>query len=247
MIIELSRKFVNWLYLAIFLVDLLLVFVLSLDARNVPPQFSLTLDFLKSKLDLKEETNLATWYSSTLLFVTGLMAFLNLRWHRSASKTKYIDFTGWGLIGALLLILSADETAQIHESLATLIFLSKSGAARNQIHTGAGDWIPFLLPFIIASAVGLLLFIGYAFFSLKKFMMVALIGVFCWIGAIIGEAIEGKFINIVMTRGVVGLLEESLEIIGTTLLFISFSQFYLRKQQMMTAEKDSLASTPAEN
>jgi hypothetical protein len=148
-----------------------------------------------------------------------------------SNKLKWVYFAGWSLIGCLLLGLSADESAIIHESIAAMAYLDVTQTGRVNPHLGAGDWIPLLMPFMIASVILLLSFIIFSFFKCKKFMLLGLLGVFCWIGSIVGEAIEGRFINISMSRPLEGLIEESLEVIGTTLLLIAFAEHYQWRQK----------------
>jgi hypothetical protein len=236
MVITLSRRSINFLYLSILFIDLFFIAILLYDVQHQPPQMEAIAYFWFSKLDLKNESNLATWYSSLILFATGCLALLNLCVNTYTSRLKWLYRIGWSLIGGLLILLSADESAVIHESIASMAYLEKSNAARQEITLGAGDWIPFLLPFIIATVVGLLLFIIFSFFKCKKLMLLGLAGVFCWIGSIVGEAIEGKFINLAMSRPLEGLLEESLEVIGTTLLLIAFAEHYQWRQKVVASE-----------
>jgi hypothetical protein len=248
MVVELSRKTIYILYFFVIFLDLFFIVVLLYDVQNQPNQLSVIPQFLFAKVDLKNESNLATWYSSIILFIAGCLAFLNLRVNGYANKLKWLYICGWSLIGCLLFILSADESAIIHESIASIAYLEKSPATRNEIALGAGDWIPFLMPFIIASVVVLLSFIIFSFFKCKIIMLLGLMGVFCWIGSIVGEGIEGKFINIAMSRPLEGLLEESLEVIGTTLLLIAFAEHYQWRQKSIiqkpkTALPGSISAT----
>src|SRR5688572_9502098 len=122
--IDPSRKTVNYLYLLFILLDLFFIAILIMDWRGQPVLLDATLRFIKAKLDLKNESNLATWYSSMLLFTTGVLAFLNLSVNPFSAIKKWIYIAGWSIIGGLLMILSADESAQIHESIAFLANLS---------------------------------------------------------------------------------------------------------------------------
>jgi hypothetical protein len=231
MVITLGQRTINLLYLVILLVDLFFIAILFYDLQNPSNQLEAIPRFLISKVDLKNESNLATWYSSTILFIAGCLAFLNLSINSYSNKLKWVYFAGWSLIGCLLLGLSADESAIIHESIAAMAYLDVTQTGRVNPHLGAGDWIPLLMPFMIASVILLLSFIIFSFFKCKKFMLLGLLGVFCWIGSIVGEAIEGRFINISMSRPLEGLIEESLEVIGTTLLLIAFAEHYQWRQK----------------
>lgn len=69
-------------------------------------------------------------------------------------------------------------------------------------------------------------------------MSIALLGVFCWLGSLLAESIEGKFIHLEMTTALEGLLEESLEVIGTTLLLIAFAEHYQWRQKNTIPQSD---------
>lgn len=245
MIITISRKGMFIFYLVVLLIDLFFIAVLLYDVQNPQPQLATIPQFWFSKVDLKKEGNLATWYSSILLFVAGGVALLNLCVNPFTKTLKWIYLTGWSLIGCLLLTLSADESAVIHESIASIAFLERSPATRQEITLGAGDWLPFLLPFIIGSVLGLLSFLAFSFFRCKKFMLLGLAGVLCWVGAIVGEAIEGRYIKIAMSRQMEGLIEESLEIIGTTLLMIAFAEHYRWRQERMNFNVQTILPEPS--
>src|SRR5262245_53681185 len=66
---------------------------------------------LSQLLDLNGEGNVPAWYSSTLLFVCGLAAAAVAGRHRHSERW------GWNGISLALIVMSLDETAQIHERL----------------------------------------------------------------------------------------------------------------------------------
>jgi hypothetical protein len=78
--------------------------------------------FFFSRLDLTTESNLAVWYSSSLLLVTGLTAVINslMTPVDAGQARRWMNTAGWLLVAALLFMLSGDEVAQLHENLVTL-------------------------------------------------------------------------------------------------------------------------------
>ena len=184
------------------------------------------INFIRHQLDLTTECVLATWYSSILLFVAGAAALLNTQSVQLSGWLKWLSRTGWMLIGCVLIGISADEVAQIHESLAHLSNLAGEGVPRRE---GAGDWLPILLPFIIGVALFMALFFLFVVRKSKASMVLGLTGLAFWSGAIVSEAIEGGFWRSNMSYQMRGFIEESCEIIGTTSLLIGFVLFY-RKQ-----------------
>jgi hypothetical protein len=237
MVISFSRKWILSVYLLVILVDLLFIVVLMIGVQNQPSQRDVSSYFWFSKLDLKNESNLGTWYSSIILFIAACLALFNLQVNTYTRQWKWIYLSGWSLAACLLFLLSADESAVLHESIASIALLERGPANRAEITLGAGDWIPFLLPFMIASVVGLLAFMSFTFYKCNRALLPGLAGVICWIGSIIGEAIEGKFIKLEMSRPLEGLIEESLEIVGTTLLMIAFAEHFQWRQRQIESKK----------
>ena len=189
------------------------------------------INFIRHQLDLTTESVLATWYSSILLLVAGAVALLNSQSGHFSGWQKWLSRIGWALMGCVLIGLSADEVAQIHESLAHLSNLTGEGVPRRE---GAGDWIPLMLPFIIAVALFMALFFLFIVRKSLTAMVLALGGLVFWSGAIVSEAIEAGFWRSNLTYQMRGFIEESCEVIGTTSLLVAFVLFY-RKQNGPTA------------
>ena len=233
--IQFSRREINVLYLAVIALDAFFVFMntplMSLpQIEGKPAQIATVFDFIKYQLDLKLEQNVATWYSSVLLLAAATAALLNARLAPASSKLKWVHRVGWLSMAFVLIALSADETATIHETLAQLINFINYGAGRPPVKVGAGDWIPILLPVIILIAAGMIVFFSLLFRICRRAALLALGGVLCWIGAIFAESIEAGMWRLKMSRTLEGLIEESLEIVGTTLLLIAFTEFLRRRQ-----------------
>ena len=170
---------------------------------------------------------LATWYSSIILFITAAAAVLNWRTGPASGWSVWPTRAGWLLLALVLVGLSADEIAQVHESLASLVNSASDGVT---VRVGPGDWVPILLPFIASVAGFMVLFILFAIRKSKLAMALGLIGVACWAGAIFSEAAEGHFLQWDVTYGMRGFIEESFELLGTTCLLIAFLEFNRRHQ-----------------
>jgi hypothetical protein len=207
------------LYGAVAVVDLVLI-AASSDAvawlrQNGLLSSNQLAEFFVSQLDLRAEGVIAAWYSSMLLFSAGLVAAL--LWNSRAHGGW-----GWVLIALLLIALSADEVAQIHEQLPGRYAWHtwREGAAPPTL-AGPADWAPFLLPAIVVAAAGMTVFFIFALRSHRLSLVTSLAAVICWIGVIAAESKEGSAQS-TASLGHTRFLEESLEIIGATLLLISF-------------------------
>ena len=238
--LEFSHREIISIYLLLLGIDLFFIIMtapgITLPVGEGMPTVSSVSDFIRFQLDLKQEKNLATWYSSVILLITGLCALLNNKTIPSTSKNAFIYRTGWILVALLCIGISADETATIHESLAPLKNLINKGNQSAQIKLGAGDWLPILLPMIIISAAGMLLFFWLNRKEKRQFLLLTLIGVLCWIGALVFESIEGGFLPVKLSRSLEGVIEEGFEIVGTTFLFIGFVEYYRAQGRIAAAE-----------
>jgi hypothetical protein len=206
--------------------------------------------FLTQQIDLKNEANLAAWYSSMILLLAGLVALLNSHSAPRLPKLNWFYRNGWILMALVFIYLSVDEVSQVHENLATILDLRSQQSQGANYYVGAGDWIPILLPVISIVVVGMIIFFSLFFLSRKGPLLMACLGLVCWMGAIASEAVEGGFLKIQLSRNVEGLLEESCEIIGTTLLLIAFVEFFRSPVRKNSEETDqpvinsSLSSLP---
>lgn len=232
--IQLGRKQIRTLYTVVIVLDLLFLFMntpfMSLPVVEGQPMRLTSIDFLKHQFDLKYEQNVATWYSSVLLLCAGTVALLNCWFAPVSSKFKRVHRVGWLLMAFVLIALSMDETATIHEMLAPLFNAMNEGSGRTSYKVGAGDWIPILLPLVIVVAAGMAVLFSYLFRSYRKILLLAFGGLLCWIGAIFAESIEAGLWRLSMSRVTEGFIEESCEIIGTTCILIAFTEFLWQRQ-----------------
>lgn len=82
---------------------------------------------LVERLDLDQENNIPTWFSSVVLATAALLLFFIAR-ANAALGMAYSSY--WAGLGLIFLYLSVDETASLHEAAGTLVqrLLGTSGA-----------------------------------------------------------------------------------------------------------------------
>lgn len=225
MTIQLSRREVLIFYVIVAGLDVLLI-IANLINTN-----SSVVGFLSNQLDLRREANLGAWYSSVLLFIAGLASVFNALSSRpDEGRLGWIHRGGWLLVAAVFIAISGDEVAQIHEQLASLHNRRAMRTGGEIMKLGAGDWLPLLMPAIVISAVGMVAFFVFVFLKRRLSLVVSLAGIGCWIGAIYFESLESRDVQVFESFGTTAAIEESLEIVGTTLLIIAIVEF-LRKRQ----------------
>ncbi|MEW6213301.1 MAG: hypothetical protein AB1631_33700, partial [Acidobacteriota bacterium] len=226
---ELTDRQIKIIFLVIAGINLFLIamnapFLVSQVSAEGAVRSASLWDFLKYHCSMKRESVAATWYSSMLLFMAGALALI-ISATDAHSKRKVLYKVGWILAGLFFIALSIDEIAQIHEDATP--FLRSTGRA---VEVGAGDWVAAFLPVIVIILAALIFFFVWIFGKEKKSLIIALAAVACWIGAIFAEAIEGGSIYLPISRDVEGMIEEGLEIIGSTLFCFSFVH-YLKARQ----------------
>ena len=227
--LELSRNTVRLAYAAVCLLDILFILDSSPPAERFPTNPLMSL--VQQQFDLRSEANLATWYSSILLFTAGVLAAAAAgRYRRSAQRERSQRFrliyrVGWLLVALLLFGLSGDEVGQVHEQSSTVYNVLSRNTGKALVVPGAGDWVPLLMPAIVASAVGLVVLFIVTFRHQRTSLAAALIGMGCWVGSILSESVESGAWGPVQSLSMQRCIEESLEVVGTTLLIVAFAEF----------------------
>jgi|GEM_PF-2345077 hypothetical protein len=179
------------------------------------------------QLDMNQEANLASWYSSMLLTLAAVFAAVN--YHVRAHVDGRWRF-GWLAVAALALGLSADQVAQVHETIGAYV---RAHAALLEETLPAGYlWVLVLGPLAAAAATFLFLFFRRVLAPIPHCRRLALAGVTLWVSAIALEALavpvfhtvsigeSGQLIS--APYSIAYALEESSELLGTTLLLLSF-------------------------
>ncbi len=226
--IPFTQRDITRLYILIAGLDVLFIVATLLFGLRIRLPFPL----IERQLNLTKEVNLATWYSSALLFLAALVAFANSRITPPSVHLKKWYRPGWLGLSLVCLGLSADETSQLHEMLGR--WYSQNFGPILGLTSGIGGrpayaWLLVYSPAIVAAAVGMFLFFRSCFARSRVSLRTAYAGLTCWVGSIAFEYVESQMRRFSPPWGVQGALEEGLEIVGTTCLLIAFTEF-LRAQ-----------------
>jgi hypothetical protein len=180
--------------------------------------------YLVTLFDLDKEWNIPTLYSSmSLLFCSFLLAIIS-----SAKKMEKADFTfQWALLAAIFLLLSIDETIQLHEQTITPL--------RLLFHGRGIFYFSWVIP-----ALAFLFFLGLAylkfFFALSKRMrLLFFVSGLLYVGGALGMELVGGYYAQLHGQNNIGYallanFEEVLEMTGVlvflyTLMSIIRSEF----------------------
>jgi len=123
--------------------------------------------------NLSQEANLPTWYSSFKLTLAALAAFYC---YRIEAHKKHAWL--WLVVALLMLLMSIDETAQIHETLSVWFMNSLAGnRLRIAFEIGAAGgpllWGIIFAPILILLAGGLLSFYYHRFQNHLNYLWLA--------------------------------------------------------------------------
>lgn len=183
------------------------------------PWHEFVIDLLIHAFYLDNEGNIPTYFNTILLFVPAILLGLISMW-KSSVRDKF-RFQWWGL-ALLFLLLSMDEAAVLHERL--IKPMSAITEARGAFYFG---WV------VPGAAFVMLLALAYIPFFLKledKFKLLFLVSMALYFGgAIGGEIVSGYFAQALgqknFTYAVIASIEESVEMIGASLLIFSLLKY----------------------
>jgi hypothetical protein len=185
------------------------------------------------QLDLKYEGNLATWYSSELLLLTGIVACVIAFTRANHSGSPLLYRLSWLTAACVFVGLSADEILEFHERIGRG-FTDRFGVVPGLTDPGPGEfiaWVLALLPLIAAFVVGARAMIRAWLSAYPLSRTLAAMALACWIGVICAEVVEAQMARVALPRSVEGMVEEGLEIIGTSLFLAALCEF-LRQRPM---------------
>lgn len=167
--------------------------------------------------DLNSEANVPTWFSSSLWLAAAILSFSLLQRHR---KRGYQNRVYWGILAAICLLLSIDETAQFHEAAGSVL-----GRALEGSEVLRYTYASAILTSILFAVVGIF-FVSF-FLKLQgrfRFLMLASAALFVS-GAVIVESMGAAVDAGALARFPLGqswprmvVYEELLEMLGVILL-----------------------------
>ena len=149
------------------------------------------------RFDLGQEGNLPTWYSS---FKFTLASFMALQCYFSSRQNKRIHPAGWLPVAGLMLMMSMDETGQLHETVTLWVM---DGAGEKNLRDyflvsqegGALLWTLIFSPLIILAG-GALAYFYYIQFRAQPKMFVAALAMVALLGAAAGlETLQAKILG----------------------------------------------------
>lgn len=162
--------------------------------------------------DMNAENTAATWLSSTLLTViAALFGFGAWVAHQQGRPTRVL--AGWMAIAAGFLVLSADETASLHELAGEKAAPILEIEALPSLYT----WVIVVAPIAAIAAVWLIRWFGRTFGWRTDAGRLAVLAVGLWMCVPLLEALDpslgGPRLLIVV--------EESFEVVGETLAIVA--------------------------
>ncbi len=232
-----NKSFTPFISLLLFF-DLL---VIALYIFCVLPAVTENHQTLWSLIDLDQEANLTAWYSSAKLLGLAIISYLIYNAEKNLPDGNTRSSWMWLIVALIFLLLSADETASIHETIANTIMKQASIGVDIRETVLGGDtykdsfaWVLLLAPFILAVSVFFLVFFYKKFSSSKTTLALAVTALACYLLAVGSEATiyiaptfaEFTAADTLQYRISIGI-EESGEIIGTTLFLLTFLRYRL--------------------
>lgn len=181
--------------------------------------------------DLDHERNLPTWCSGVVFFLLGCAGFTAYACERGREREHPGTFRApwlWIGVGALGLAMSLDELTILHENLLWRELRVGTAAA-------GGAWA-YLTQWqlLFALPVAAILLLGAAFFvnrygASRRALVLALVGLACWLGAFTLEGLRGAFEHFGGERWyqLEVLVEEELELLGAVALLASIVRYSL--------------------
>jgi hypothetical protein len=228
--IRISDRAITFFFRAVIATNIFLIVITALSDLEVP----YVMGKLAMQADLKEEGVFAAWYSSLLLSLNSVAAFLIANSGSLPHMQTRLYRGVWIAAACVFLALSIDETAQIHERVGVVFsffanripYLSDENRVFVLLpYRDAGGWVLLLLPFIVAF-VAVIITVSRTWLAFNpRSRALALAAVACWVGVIIAELVEAQQVRLGMARSLQGAVEEGLEIVGSTLFLASFTGY----------------------
>ncbi len=192
---------------------------------------------LGERVDLGQEGNLPTWYSS---FKFTLAAIAALHCYFQGKQTQQAYYRGWLLVTGLMILMSMDETGQFHETATRWLMESSGGSNLRDYFVvsregGALLWTLIFSPIIIfiGGALGIFYYLQFRAHPRLLVAALVLVGLFALAAGL--ETMQAKILgaeNYLDTSSwnqfkLFSAIEEMAELLGTTLLlWIHFSFTY---------------------
>lgn len=188
-------------------------------------------------LDMNSESSVSTWYNVSLLALAAAMAAL-----AAIATPEPRQRLAWGVLAALVLLLSIDEKVQVHEQLPELFGMSRGAAVTH-------EW---LLPGVIIAGLGVAV-LAYLVTALDRLvrrgLLLALLVYAA--GTLVVEGLSGIAVRELAPehpiRAAMPLweaIEESLEMLGC-IVALSVILEHLQRRGVLVVRRGQAADPPA--
>lgn len=210
-------------------------FLLGLDGIFILLHLMLTqVPSMGHLFNLNQEANIPTWYASFKLSLAAIAALLCYQLEKKQSlQIPLLPAWLWIMVALLMLFMSLDETAQLHETLSGTLMDSLAGArlryAFNIQASGAILlWGVLFAPLLILIAGSLLSFYYHRFHQKKKLVSMAFITIFLLLCAFVLEQNQAEIAGQMTTIALEGLekyqlmslIEEICELVAISFLVL---------------------------
>jgi len=223
MIIINGKKIVLYLSItAILLIIANIVMLIAYFTINNPDKF----DFIQM-VDLDQEANLPTLFSSALFLISASLFFLI---YQNEKKTYNKDYRYWLGLAWICIFLAFDESAQIHETIGDFSEKYLSHFAHGIFFY---PWLIIYLPLVL---IFLFLYVRFLFHLKKEIAFRFIVAAIIYLsGAVFFEMLGAKEADLhgddTILYCILYTIEESLEMFGV--IYLISIQFKLLKDKVM--------------
>lgn len=191
--------------------------------------------------NMDAESTLVVWFSSTLLFATGMAAWY-CHTRESAMRPAVSRSGGWLLTGFIFIYLSVDETAMLHERTGRL-FVQWMPA---QVVQGVvfHHWLVAFTPALILAVWHLTVFLRRRFLGRPQLLWFLGAGLASWLGVIGLELLSGLIPLSRIERVQWAGWEEFLELFGTICFLLTFLRYGATLNRVIASTTGSLGHQP---
>lgn len=184
---------------------------------NIDPESHLR--YVLGAFDMDQEISLPTWFSQMVLAIAGFVALMIGLMRRAGKKTY---FRHWIAISIILIFMSADEGASLHELAAVPI-----GNALNTEGTlFYFAWVIAGMAVVLAVAA---IFLRFWWKLPKRTRILVFISALVYVSGAIGAEMLGGYwmsnYGMDIVYRALAVIEESLELVGASLAVYTFLDF----------------------
>lgn len=177
------------------------------------------MDFMNTPFYMDAESNIPTFINSLMLFIVSLLLAMIAAWKNSIRDKFRFQ---WIILALIFLLLSIDEVSTLHERLIKPM--------RAVFGAEGIFYFAWIVPGLIAVGAFLIAFLTFFIHLETKFKLLFFFSLILYLSGVIGgEMVSGYFASNLglknFTYAVVATGEESVEMIGCSLLIYSLLEY----------------------